>query len=430
MTPNNKLAIFNGPKTVKKKFKKYVSIGKEERKAALKVLKKGVLSDYLGEKDPKFYGGEQVNKFERYIEKFFNVKHAITTNSWTSGLVAAVGAIGIEPGDEVIVTTWTMCATATSILHWNAIPVFADIDEKTYTIDPKSIEKNISKYTKAIIAVDIYGHPTNMKAILKIAKKYKLKVISDAAQAPGAFYGKKYAGTLGDIGGFSLNCHKHINTGEGGILVTNNDVYAERLRLIRNHAEAVVDDSINNNTPNMIGHNFRLGEIESAIGLEQFKKLKKKVYRRQQIAKYLDKYLSKLKGITTPKVEKNCTHSFYIYAIQIDEKITKVKKDIIFKALKAEGLDNLIDKYFNLHLLPMYQKKYAYGTKGFPWNSSISKRNVNYKKGICPVAEGINKDKLIIIELCVYDFNDSELKILVRCFKKVWENLNNLKKLK
>ena len=131
MTPNNKLAIFNGPKTVKKKFKKYVSIGKEERKAALKVLKKGVLSDYLGEKDPKFYGGEQVNKFERYIEKFFNVKHAITTNSWTSGLVAAVGAIGIEPGDEVIVTTWTMCATATSILHWNAIPVFADIDEKT-----------------------------------------------------------------------------------------------------------------------------------------------------------------------------------------------------------------------------------------------------------------------------------------------------------
>ena len=430
MTPNNKLAIFNGPKTVKKKFKKYVSIGKEERKAALKVLKKGVLSDYLGEKDPKFYGGEQVNKFERYIEKFFNVKHAITTNSWTSGLVAAVGAIGIEPGDEVIVTTWTMCATATSILHWNAIPVFADIDEKTYTIDPKSIEKNISKYTKAIIAVDIYGHPTNMKAILKIAKKYNLKVISDAAQAPGAFYGKKYAGTLGDIGGFSLNCHKHINTGEGGILVTNNDIYAERLRLIRNHAEAVVDDSINNNTPNMIGHNFRLGEIESAIGLEQFKKLKKKVYRRQQIAKYLDKYLSKLKGITTPKVEKNCTHSFYIYAIQIDEKITKVKKDIIFKALKAEGLDNLIDKYFNLHLLPMYQKKYAYGTKGFPWNSSISKRNVNYKKGICPVAEGINKDKLIIIELCVYDFNDSELKILVRCFKKVWENLNNLKKLK
>ena len=165
-----------------------------------------------------------------------------------------------------------------------------------------------------------------MKTILKISRRYNLKVISDAAQAPGAFYGKKYAGTLADIGGFSLNCHKHINTGEGGILVTNNDIFAERLRLIRNHAEAVVDDTINNYTPNMIGHNFRLGEIECAIGLEQLKKLKKKVSRRQQIAKYLNKNLSKLKGIEIPKVNKNCTHSYYIYAIQINEKITKSKK--------------------------------------------------------------------------------------------------------
>ena len=131
----------------------------------------------------------------------------------------------------------------------------------------------------------------------------------------------------------------------------------------------------------------------------------------------MDKYLSKLKGITTPKVEK-IVHSFYIYAIQIDEKITKVKKDIIFKALKAEGLDNLIDKYFNLHLLPMYQKKYAYGTKGFPGIQAFRKE-MPIIKSIGPVAEGINKDKLIIIELCVYDFNDSELKILVRCLKSM-----------
>ena len=130
-------------------------------------------------------------------------------------MIAEVGAIGTEPGDEIIVPTWTMCASATAIIHWNAIPVFADIEEKTFNIDPKSIEKNISKKTKAIIAVDIFGHPANMKAILKIAKKHKIKVISDSAQAPGAIYNKKYAGTLADIGGFSLNCHKHINTGEG-----------------------------------------------------------------------------------------------------------------------------------------------------------------------------------------------------------------------
>ena len=247
----------------------------------------------MGEKDIKFYGGEQVQRFERYIEKYFNVKHAITTNSWTSGLVAAVGAIGIEPGDEVIVTTWTMCATATAILHWNAIPVFADIKEDTYTIDPKSIEKNISKYTKAIMAVDIFGHSADMDEINKIAKKYKLKVISDTAQAPGVFYKKSYAGTLADIGGFSLNCHKHINTGEGGILITNNDKYAERLRLIRNHAEAVVSDNINNYTPNMLGHNFRLGEIESAIGIEQFKKLKSKVKKKATNCKFIIQRIKK-----------------------------------------------------------------------------------------------------------------------------------------
>ena len=427
---NNKLALFNGTKHIKKRFKKYNSIGKEEKKAALKVLNKGVLSDFLGEKDIKFYGGEQVQRFERYIEKYFNVKHAITTNSWTSGLVAAVGAIGIEPGDEVIVTTWTMCATATAILHWNAIPVFADIKEDTYTIDPNSIEKNISKYTKAIMAVDIFGHSADMDEINKIAKKYKLKVISDAAQAPGVFYKNSYAGTLADIGGFSLNCHKHINTGEGGILVTNNDKYAERLRLIRNHAEAVVSENINNYTPNMIGHNFRLGELESAIGIQQFKKLKSKVRRRQQIANLLTKDLKKLKGIETPVIKKNCTHAFYIYAIKIDEKKIGVKKDTIFKALKAEGIENILDKYFNLHLLPIYQKKFAYGTKGFPWKSDFVKRKVSYKKGICPTAEKLNEKKLILLELCVHEYNDRDVKLVIDCFKKVWKNLDKLKKIR
>jgi len=425
---NNKLALLNGPKHIKKRFKKYKSIGIEEKKAALKVLNKGVLSDFLGEKDIKFYGGEQVQRFERYIEKYFNVKHAITTNSWTSGLVAAVGAIGIEPGDEVIVTTWTMCATATAILHWNAIPVFADIKEDTYTIDPKSIEKNISKYTKAIMAVDIFGHSADMDEINKIAKKYKLKVISDTAQAPGVYYKNSYAGTLADIGGFSLNCHKHINTGEGGILITNNDKYAERLRLIRNHAEAVVSDNINNYTPNMLGHNFRLGEIESAIGIEQFKKLKSKVKRRQQIANLLSKELKKLKGIQTPIIKKNCSHAFYIYAIKIDESIIGVKKDLIFKALQAEGIENILDNYFNLHLLPIFQKKFAYGTKGFPWKYSFVKREVSYKKGICPTAEMLNKKKLILLELCVHEYSNKDVMLVIDCFKKVWKNLDNLKK--
>ena len=166
-----------------------------------------------------------------------------------------------------------MCATATAILHWNAIPVFADIEEDTFCISPESIERNISPYTKAIISVDIGGHPANTKEINKIADKYNLRVISDTAQAPGALNRGKFAGTLTDIGGYSLNYHKHIHTGEGGILVTNDDFLAERMYLIRNHAEASVEAIDLKNISNMIGHNFRLGEIECAIGIEQLKNL-------------------------------------------------------------------------------------------------------------------------------------------------------------
>ena len=188
MKKENKLALFGGDKTIIKPFERYNSIGNEEKKAAIEVIESGVLSKFLGVWSPDFFGGPQVQKFERNCEAFFNVKHAITVNSWTSGLIMAVGAIGIEPGDEIIVTPWTMSASATAILHWNAIPVFADIETNTFCLDPKSIRENITEYTKAIMVVDIFGHSANMKEIMDIAKEYNLKVISDTAQAPGAMY--------------------------------------------------------------------------------------------------------------------------------------------------------------------------------------------------------------------------------------------------
>jgi len=147
----DKLALLGGSKTIDRPFKRYNPIGSEEVAAAMQVVESGVLSKFLGCWDPDFYGGPNVQEFERACERYFEVKHAITVNSWTSGLIAAVGAIGIEPGDEVIVSPWTMCASATAILHWNAIPVFADIEPETFNLDPESVEANISPYTKAII---------------------------------------------------------------------------------------------------------------------------------------------------------------------------------------------------------------------------------------------------------------------------------------
>ena len=424
-----KLALFGGPKTINKSFSRYNPIGEEEVKSVNAVMEGGTLSQFLGCWDPDFYGGSNVQAFERQCEDYFGVKHAITVNSWTSGLIAAVGAVGIEPGDEVIVSPWTMCASATAILHWNAIPVFADIEPKTFNLDPVSVEANITPYTKAIMVVDIFGHSADMDIIMTIAAKYNLKVITDSAHAPGPFYKGKYAGTLSHVGGYSLNYHKHIHTGEGGILVTDDDVIAEKLQLIRNHAEAVVGDKGVTNLSNMVGYNFRLGEIECAIGIEQLKKLKYLVTDRQRIAERLTKGLKGLKGLQIPVIEEGCTHAYYVYPMVLDLDALGLSRSIITKALEAEGLTGSIGEgYTLLHLLPMYQQKIAYGSLGFPWTSDICKRDVSYEKGICPVAEGLHDNTLFQFAMCAYDLSNDDVDLIVRAFRKVWMNLDRLAK--
>ncbi len=415
-------------KKFKSKLKIFNNIKKEEIRSANKVLRTGVLSGFMGSiekgSEDKYFGGEFVNKLEKNWSKFYNVKHAISVNSWTSGLTVAIGSLNIEPGDEIIVSPWTMCATATSILQWNAIPVFADIEEDTFCLDPKKVIKLINKKTKAILTVDIFGQNSNFDALKSICKKYKIKLIADSAQSPFSFYKKKFVNDYADIAGFSLNTHKHIQTGEGGILVTNNDFLAKRMKMLRNHGEAIVNNK--NLLPNMLGGNFRMNEIEAAIAIEQLKKLKKIVTKIQKNTNSLNKELSKLYGLIVPKVRKNCTHSYYINALRINEKYTKVKRDIIFKELQKEGINFIFKGYQLLHLLPMYQNKIAYGSKGFPW-ANFNKK-VSYKKGICPISEKLDKE-IICMEMCFYDFNKENIKEIINKFTNVWKKLK-IKKLR
>ena len=424
---NAKLALLGGPATITKPFKQYNPIGVEEVQVAKEVIESGVLSQFIGAWHPDFLGGAKVKEFEAQCASYFGVKHAITVNSWTSGLIAAVGAIGIQPGDEVIVPPWTMCASATAILHWNAIPVFADIDPATFCLDSKSVEANITPHTKAIMAVDIFGQSADMDVLMAIAKRHNLKVISDTAQAPGAMYKGKYAGTLANVGGFSLNYHKHIHTGEGGILVTNDDQIAQRLQLIRNHAEAVVEGMGVSDLTNMVGYNFRLGEIECAMGITQLKKLERFVESRNTVAIRLNAILADLPGLRTPSVMVGCTHVYYLYGMVLDTKLLGVKREVLVKALEAEGIKGLANGYQNVHLLPIFQKKIAYGSKGFPWSSDICRRDVTYEKGICPVAEKLHDETYMSFAMCLHDLNDSDVDLIGKAFSKVWQSLPELR---
>tara|TARA_B100000963_G_scaffold358210_1_gene382314 strand:- start:56351 stop:57598 length:1248 start_codon:yes stop_codon:yes gene_type:complete len=400
------------------KFKIDNSIDHRDIRSVVKVMKSGVLSGFVASNNEFFRGGPQVRKFEKLWSKFFKSKYCISVNSWTSGLIACLGALDLEPGDEVITTPWTMCATATSILHWNCIPVFADIEKDTFCIDPKSVLKKISKKTKVILAVDIFGQSCDYESLLRISKKYNLKLICDSAQAILTKYKGKYVGTLGDVGGYSLNYHKHINTGEGGVIVTNNKKYAEKLYAIRNHAEAITKSHSVKELKNMVGYNFRMGEIEAAIGIQQLKKVKKRVQIKQNVVNKLNNGLKDLKGLKLPVIRKNTTHSFYIYPLILDLKALKMSRRKIFSALVKEGVQGLTDKYVLLHLYPIFQKKIAYGSKNFPW--STFKNKTTYRKGICPVAENLQNRTFLGLQIQLYDLKKKDIELIILAFKKVW----------
>lgn len=423
----HKLALFGGPRTIVAPFRRYNPIGEEELNAASSVIRSGVLSQFIGAWHEDFLGGPKVREFERACEAYFGVRHAVTVNSWTSGLIAAVGAIGIEPGDEIIVTPWTMSASATAILHWNAIPVFADIERDTFNLDPKAVEACVTPQTKAIMAVDIFGHSADMDALMAIAEKHGLKVISDSAQAPGAMYRGRHAGTLAHIGGYSLNYHKHIHTGEGGVVVTDDDTYAERLRLIRNHAEAVVGGKGHTDLANMMGYNFRLGEIECAIGIEQLKKLKGYIASRQRVAERLIRGLGGLRGVRMPVVRPGCTHVYYVLPLVLDTEVLGVRRARVHQALLAEGVEGLAAGYVNVHRLPMYEKKIAYGSKGFPWSADFSRRDVRYGAGTCPVAEELHDRSYLGYPVCMNELGEAEADLIVAAFHKVWGQMEALR---
>jgi perosamine synthetase len=428
-----KLAINGGPTVRSKLFPAYRVIGAEEKKAVNRVLDSGILSRYLGCWHDDFYGGPEVQALEREWAQYFGVKHALAVNSCTSGLYCAVGATSVEPGEEIIVSPYTMSASATAPLIYNAIPVFADIEEDYYCLDPQSVEDRITPRTRAIIVVDIFGLPYDAEAINTIAQKYGLMVIEDTAQAPGALYKGKFAGTLADLGVYSLNYHKHIHCGEGGMVVTDNDELAEKVRLIRNHADAVVEDKGVTDLVNMIGFNFRMTEVEAAIARCQLGKLDGLLKARQKNCAYLAEKLGEIPALEPPKIRQECTHAYYVHPFKFREGIAGVPREVFIEAVRAElpvtklreGEGPLLSYGYvkPLYLQPIYQRKIAYGSHGYPFNMSA----VSYEKGICPVAERMYEKEFFCHELMRPGMTRDDLDNVIKAFWKVWENRDQLK---
>ena len=319
-------------------------IDDEERQEILKVLDEGILTSASN------FGGKRVQDFERLLADFLHVKHAIAVNSGTAALHASILAAGIKESDEILIPSFTFVATANSVACTGAKPVFVDIEKDTYTMDPLDLENKITKKTRAIIPVHLYGHPAKMDEIKEIANKHSIIVIEDACQSLGSTYDGKQTGTLGQMGCFSMYASKVLTSGEGGAITTDSDEFAEKLRMIRNHG------MVNGYDTRIIGFNMRLPEISAAIAKTQMKKIQSMLDKRASNARKLGQLLSnkiKDKNIVLPHENQRTKYNWYLYTMALNDSRDKVKK-----FLNDSGIGATIYYDPPVHQTPFYSKFY------------------------------------------------------------------------
>ncbi|MEK5063865.1 UDP-4-amino-4,6-dideoxy-N-acetyl-beta-L-altrosamine transaminase [Cytobacillus sp. FSL R5-0596] len=391
---NSKLAIHGG-KPVREHYLPYgrQTINEDDIQAVVNVLN----SEYLTT-------GPIVNKFENEIAKYVGAKYAVAFSNGTAALHGACFAAGISEGDEVITSPITFAASANCILYQGGTPIFADIDPETYNIDPDSIKEKVTDRTKAIIPVHFTGQPAAMDEILKIAREHELIVIEDAAHALGAVYKDKKIGPIGDMTMFSFHPVKHITTGEGGIITTDNEEYYRKLLQFRTHG--ITRDPMilrdNHQGPwyyemHFLGFNYRITDIQAALGLSQLSKLDNFIKQRKKYAGMYNEQLKELSAVILPKQMGEAESSWHLFVIRLKLPLLRCNRKELFKAIQAENIG------INVHYIPVYTLPYY--------------QKLGYNAGICPKAEKLYEE---IITLPLFPgMTEPDVMDVIRSVKKV-----------
>lgn len=348
-------------------------IGNKEIEAVIEVMRSGVLTSGLG-------AGPKVKKFEEEYAKFAGVKHAIAVNTGTAALHAALLAADIKSGDEVILPSFTFVATAEAVVLAGGKPIFADIDSETYTLSPEAVKKAITKKTKAIIPVDLYGLPADVKGIREVLTENNLLIVEDCAQSHGAIYEGYTAGTFADISCWSLYAAKNIGTGEGGVVTTNNDELAEKVRMIRTHGEKVKYQS------SILGTNYRMTEMQAAIGVVQLRRLPEFFDKRLKNAQRLTKKLEGSDKIKLPPILDDRKPSWYLYTVRIKD-ITEEKRNDILNKMRNKGIGAEAYYPIPVNKMPYYHE--TFGEFNLPATESAAKQVLSL-----PIHPGVTEEQI------------------------------------
>lgn len=408
-----KLAINGGIPVRRESFPPRIMFGKEEKKAVAKLMEKAAHEDTASALDRYANEETEVDLYEKEFADYFGVKYATAVSSGTAAIHSALGALKLEPGDEIITSPITDPGAIAPILFQNCIPVFADIDYETLNIEPELVKEKITKRTKVIIVVHLAGQPANIDPIMEAAKEHNLIVIEDCAQAHGAKYKERYVGSIGDMGSFSLMSGKHMTSGgQGGMVITNDEEFYWNAKRFADRGKPF---NSKEETNLFLGLNYRMTQLEAVIGRVQLKKLVSIIKKRRWVMESLREGMKELVAIKLWKTIEGARPSPWFCFLHYDKDKMRVDKETFAKALEAEGIPVKAHYMKTMNERIWIKEKKTYGNSACPWMCSRG-RDIKYTH-CCPVAEKALEDHMILyIHEC---WTEKEIKDTLKALRKV-----------